>query len=172
MTVSEKSLDETYRADCHRCFGLCCIVMAHVPSNGFPEEKPANSRCRNLTHDNRCAVFDSLESEGYKVCRAYDCFGAGPMVSAWIEADGAAAPESGRLEEFRILSRLRLLAVVAWERYLEGDHQKGPVFEALESVGARYRRAADLSLDFMTRDILRENENWVTEVLSRLTKRE
>lgn len=171
MTASEHR-DAPYRADCDRCFGLCCIVMAHLPSNGFPEEKPANSRCRNLTRENRCAVFATLESEGYKVCRAYDCFGAGPMVSAWIEADGAGPPTPRRLEEFRVLSRLRLLAVAARERGLGKDRGMARVFEALDAVGARYRRASDLSVDPMTRDILRENESWIAEVLFGLAERD
>ena len=95
---------DDYRADCARCVGLCCIVMAHEPEHGFPEPKPANHRCRNLSAENRCMVFDHLEVEGYKVCRAYDCHGAGPMVSAWIAADGAPTPSLRRLEDFRALS--------------------------------------------------------------------
>ena len=166
--ASSETHDDSYRADCERCFGLCCIVMAHVPSNGFPEEKPPNRRCRNLTRENRCAVFGSLEREGYLVCRAYDCFGAGPMVSAWIEADGFEAPGQSRLEEFRLLSRLRLLAKVAREQTLGEGRGRSEVFQALDAVGARYQRSANLDMDQATRDVLHENESWVAEILSRL----
>lgn len=143
--------------------------MAHVPSNGFPEPKPANSRCRHLTRENRCGIFASLERRGYSVCRAYDCFGTGPLVSAWIKADGPGPPRTRRLEEFRALSRLRLLAKAALEQS-GGKAGAREVFERLEAISARYQRDADLSVDGETRDVLRGNEEWITEILSRLAQ--
>jgi hypothetical protein len=73
-----------FKTDCTRCHGLCCTVFAHLPVNGFPVDKPADTPCRHLTSDHRCAVFETLEDEGFTVCRHYDCFGAGPMVTRWM----------------------------------------------------------------------------------------
>ncbi|RQX15913.1 oxetanocin A resistance protein, partial [Micromonospora arida] len=36
------------RADCGRCFGLCCVVPAFAASADFAIDKPAGSPCPNL----------------------------------------------------------------------------------------------------------------------------
>lgn len=142
--------------------------MAHAPENGFPEEKPANQRCRHLSAENRCLVFDRLETEGYRVCRAYDCFGAGPMVSTWITADNTIAPSPERLEQFRALSRLRLLASTARDETRHGESPARDIFAALDDVGAAYRRDGVLNIDQETRDTLRASRYWIDEILSRI----
>ncbi len=129
-------LPDHYRTDCPRCVGLCCIASAHLPANGFPETKQANQRCRNLTDDNRCRVFETLEAEGYLVCRAYDCFGAGPTVTRWIERDGTPMPSSQRLEDFRQLSRLHMLVTA-----VRGQDEKtiAPLVAAGNEVSLAYK---------------------------------
>lgn len=106
---------DRWKADCGRCVGLCCSVFAHRTDNGFPEDKPASVPCRHLARDFRCEVFETLEDSGYLVCRAYDCLGAGPVVTKrMIAAGGSLGPPVDQdmvpfLEEFRRLSRLHLL---------------------------------------------------------------
>ncbi|KFC96896.1 YkgJ family cysteine cluster protein [Leminorella grimontii] len=51
------------RTDC----GACCIVPSiSSPIPGMPAGKPANTRCVQLTDDNRCNIFGS--SSRPKVC--------------------------------------------------------------------------------------------------------
>jgi hypothetical protein len=168
MTQGEApEISERYRTDCRRCKGLCCTVTAHIPGNGFPGGKPANQRCRHLTADHQCRIFESLESEGYTVCRAYDCHGAGPSVSRWIDADGEATPKDERFEDFRQLSRLHLLAVA-----IHGERESvESLFGALDSVSLAYTRTGTFEVSRVARNALRKNESFVTDVLNRLDRR-
>jgi uncharacterized protein YjbI with pentapeptide repeats len=69
------------RADCARCFGLCCVAPAFAASADFAVDKPAGRPCPHLRADFRCAIHRSLRSRGFPGCVAYDCFGAGQHVS-------------------------------------------------------------------------------------------
>lgn len=159
---------ERYRTDCRRCKGLCCIVPAHIPDNGFPTEKPANQHCRHLSAEHRCRIFARLETEGYTVCRAYDCHGAGPLVSNWIDADGGAAAARGeRLEDFRQLARLHLLAMAVRGN---GDDARA-LFDALDQVSLAYRRDGVFDMTRQARELLRGNQALVEAVLGWLEER-
>ncbi|GAA1880234.1 pentapeptide repeat-containing protein [Lapillicoccus jejuensis] len=72
------------RADCARCFGLCCVALPFERAGGFPDDKPAGLPCRFLAVDHACRVHDSLLDRGYRGCVAYECFGAGQQVSQVI----------------------------------------------------------------------------------------
>ena len=70
------------RADCGRCFGLCCVAPAFSASADFAIDKAAGRPCPNLRPDFRCGIHDRLSgSEGFPGCTAYDCFGAGQKVA-------------------------------------------------------------------------------------------
>ncbi|WP_018681802.1 pentapeptide repeat-containing protein [Actinokineospora enzanensis] len=69
------------RADCARCFALCCVVPAFAASADFAIDKPAGTPCPNLLADHRCGVHDSLRDRGFAGCTVYDCFGAGQKVA-------------------------------------------------------------------------------------------
>lgn len=69
------------RADCQRCFGLCCVVPAFAASTDFALDKPAGQACRNLQPDFRCGIHDRLRPEGFPGCTVYDCFGAGQQIA-------------------------------------------------------------------------------------------
>jgi uncharacterized protein YjbI with pentapeptide repeats len=69
------------RADCERCFGLCCVAPAFSASADFAIDKGAGQACRNLCSNFRCAIHDNLREEGFPGCAGYDCFGAGQQVS-------------------------------------------------------------------------------------------
>jgi uncharacterized protein YjbI with pentapeptide repeats len=79
------------RADCSRCFGLCCVAPAFAKSADFGYTKPAGKPCRNLQDDFRCAIHSTLRQKGFPGCQVYDCFGAGQHVS-----EGTFAGESWR----------------------------------------------------------------------------
>lgn len=69
------------KPQCGKCFGLCCAVLYFSALDGFPENKRAGTPCPNLKEDFRCSVHGQLGALGYKGCAAYDCFGAGQLVS-------------------------------------------------------------------------------------------
>ena len=69
------------RADCGRCFGLCCVAPAFAASADFAIHKPAGEPCPNLDGAFRCAIHTTLRERGFPGCAAYDCFGAGQKVA-------------------------------------------------------------------------------------------
>lgn len=69
------------RADCARCFGLCCVAPAFAASSDFAIDKPAGQACPHLQAGFRCAIHPRLRQLGFPGCAAYDCFGAGQQVS-------------------------------------------------------------------------------------------
>lgn len=78
------------RADCTRCFGLCCVVPAFAKSADFAIAKPARTPCPNLRTDFRCGIHDRLRTSGFAGCTVYDCFGAGQRLSQSTTADDPA----------------------------------------------------------------------------------
>lgn len=53
--------------NCRPGCAACCIVVSITSSiPGMPQGKPAGTRCIQLTHDNRCALFGKAERP--KVC--------------------------------------------------------------------------------------------------------
>lgn len=69
------------RADCERCFGLCCVAPAFSASADFAIDKAAGQACPNLRSDFRCSIHDRLRPRGFPGCAVYDCFGAGQKVA-------------------------------------------------------------------------------------------
>ncbi len=69
------------RADCERCFGLCCVGPAFSVSADFAIDKAAGHACPNLQSDFRCGIHSRLRQQGFPGCAGYDCFGAGQQVS-------------------------------------------------------------------------------------------
>lgn len=69
------------KADCGKCFALCCVVPAFSRSADFAIDKPAGKACPNLREDFACGIHQRLRSEGFSGCTVYDCFGAGQQVA-------------------------------------------------------------------------------------------
>ena len=74
-------MTDDLRADCSRCFALCCVAPAFSASADFAIDKPAGTPCPNLRADHRCRIHADLRREGFPGCAAYDCFGAGQKVA-------------------------------------------------------------------------------------------
>ncbi len=66
---------------CDRCAALCCIALDIDKGDAFPIDKPAGQRCPNLTATNQCAIHPDLKKRGYHGCIAFDCRGAGQLVT-------------------------------------------------------------------------------------------
>jgi uncharacterized protein YjbI with pentapeptide repeats len=144
------------RADCGRCFGLCCVAPAFSASADFAIDKPAGHPCPHLQADFRCGIHEDLRREGFPGCAAYDCFGAGQQVSQvtfggrdW-RRDPRAATQMYRV--FLIMRQLHellwyLVAALALEpaRAVHGELRL-----ALETTEAMTRSPADVLLELDT----------------------
>ncbi|MEW2166532.1 pentapeptide repeat-containing protein [Streptomyces sp. NPDC007084] len=104
------------RADCGRCFGLCCVALTFSRSADFAIDKDAGKPCPNLADDFRCGVHTRLRETGFTGCTVYDCFGAGQRVSQ--ETYGgvdwrSGSPERAR-EMFDVFPVVRQLHELLW----------------------------------------------------------
>ncbi len=81
--------------DCEKCCGLCCVALYFSKSDGFPTDKAAGKPCVNLMSDFSCSIHSKLIECKMKGCLAYDCFGAGQMVtqSIYHGSDWKSMPE-------------------------------------------------------------------------------
>jgi uncharacterized protein YjbI with pentapeptide repeats len=103
------------RADCERCFGLCCVAPAFLASADFAIDKEAGQPCPNLRPDFRCSIHDRLRPRGFPGCAAYDCLGAGQKVAQetfggrdWRHTPGIAA------QMFSVFAIMRQLHELLW----------------------------------------------------------
>jgi uncharacterized protein YjbI with pentapeptide repeats len=103
------------RADCERCFGLCCVAPAFSASADFAIRKPAGQACPNLQPAFRCGIHTRLRQQGFRGCTVYDCFGAGQKVSqvTFGGQDWRRAPGSAK-QMFRVFPIVRDLHELAW----------------------------------------------------------
>lgn len=171
--MGKSAEDGGWSTDCARCLGLCCIALAHQPSAGFPAAKLPDTVCRHLNSDFRCSVFERLEAAGFPICRAYDCFGAGPVVSERMRAEGEpwtplrAAEASSHLLGFRELARLRML-IVALRR--EGSRGGVDLAARLDPVADAFRRTGRVEIDAETAQFMRWHEPLISAILAPLKK--
>jgi hypothetical protein len=102
------------RADCARCFGLCCVAPAFVASADFAIDKAPGRPCPNLAADFRCGIHDRLRPSGFPGCAVYDCFGAGQRVArAFGGRDWRARPDTAPAM-FGMFAALRHLHELLW----------------------------------------------------------
>lgn len=107
--------DPTLRADCSRCFALCCVAHAFAASADFAHDKAAGEPCHHLRADLRCGIHDRLREHGYRGCTSYDCFGAGQHVSrvTFAGVDSRTDPsQASRM--FALLPVVRALNELRW----------------------------------------------------------
>ena len=71
----------SFRADCSRCCGLCCVAPNLLAAQGFPIDKPAEKPCVYLNDAHRCSIYATRQLHGYAACEAFDCFGAGQWIT-------------------------------------------------------------------------------------------
>lgn len=103
------------RADCARCFALCCVAPTFAVSVDFAINKKAGKACPNLQSDLRCGIHTQLRQQGFRGCAVYDCFGAGQKVSqvTFAGQDWRHAPHTAA-QMFRIFSVMRSLHELLW----------------------------------------------------------
>jgi len=103
------------RADCARCFGLCCVVPAFTASADFAIDKPAGQPCPHLGPGFRCGIHRQLRPRGFPGCAVYDCFGAGQKVAqvTFGGQDWRQAPHTAR-QMFAAFTVMRQLHELLW----------------------------------------------------------
>lgn len=103
------------RADCARCFGLCCVVPAFSVSADFAIDKAAGQPCPHLGPGFRCGIHRQLRPRGFPGCAAYDCFGAGQKVAqvTFGGQDWRQAPHTAR-QMFVAFTVMRQLHELLW----------------------------------------------------------
>ncbi|HET9929311.1 MAG TPA: hypothetical protein VFQ35_01430, partial [Polyangiaceae bacterium] len=72
------------RADCARCEGLCCVVLAFDQSPAFAFTKPLNTPCPHLSASNRCEIYPTRGEAGFHGCGHFDCYGAGQRATELV----------------------------------------------------------------------------------------
>ena len=134
----------TLRADCGRCFALCCVAPAFSRSSEFAIDKPAGVPCPHLAVDHRCSIHDRLRPEGFAGCTAYDCFGAGQRLAQetfggrdWRTHHEVAGPMLAALPRMRALHELLWYLGEALELATSD-----PVRDELLAVSGRVEEAA------------------------------
>jgi uncharacterized protein YjbI with pentapeptide repeats len=140
------------RADCGRCFGLCCVAPAFSASADFAIDKPAGQPCPHLRAF-RCAIHDDLRRHGFPGCAVYDCFGAGQQVSqvTFAGRDWRQDPQAAT-QMFAVFAIMRQLHELLW--YLAAALELAParavhgeLRRALRATGAMTGRPAEALLD-------------------------
>lgn len=144
--------DLELRADCGRCFGLCCVAPAFAASAEFAIDKPAGVPCPNLRSDFRCGIHTTLRQQGFSGCTAYDCFGAGQQVSqvTFAGVDWRREPRTAP-QMFAALSVMRQLHELLW--YVTealAMQAAAPVHEDLRHASAVLRGLSRLDGDALT----------------------
>nr|WP_240942960.1 pentapeptide repeat-containing protein [Planosporangium thailandense] len=101
------------RADCARCFGLCCVALPFAASADFAIDKAAGQPCVNLRADFHCGIHAHLRERGFSGCTAFDCFGAGQKISQTTFAgrDWRRSPDLARrmFDAFAVMRQLHEL---------------------------------------------------------------
>ncbi|KAA0779280.1 pentapeptide repeat-containing protein [Bacillus sp. AR2-1] len=69
------------KANCEKCFGLCCVALPFAASVDFAVDKDGGKPCSNLQSDFKCSIHKNLRGKGYKGCTVFECFGAGQKIS-------------------------------------------------------------------------------------------
>src|SRR5262245_33465087 len=103
------------RADCERCFALCCVAPAFSVSADFPITKNAGQACPHLQLDFRCSIHTRLRQQGFRGCAVYDCFGAGQKVSqvTFAGRDWRQDPTTAK-QMFAVFPIMRTLHELLW----------------------------------------------------------
>ena len=160
------------RADCARCFALCCVAPAFAASADFAIDKPAGHPCPNLRTDFRCTIHDHLRRRGYPGCTVYDCFGAGQRVSqvTFGGRDWRRTPEiaAGMFRAFAVMRPLHELLWYLTEALALAPAR--PIHAALRRARAATERLADGGPDDLAALDLAAHRREVGDLLRRASE--
>jgi uncharacterized protein YjbI with pentapeptide repeats len=163
------------RADCGRCFGLCCVALPFAASTDFAITKKAGQARGNLQSDFRCGIHTDLRDKGFRGCTVFDCFGAGQQVSqiTFGGRDWHADRDTAQ-RMFTVFPIMRQLHELLW--YLtEAAALPGaaPVHSALDEARNRIERLTNDSAEAIVRldtSALRDEVNPLLSQASELVR--
>ncbi len=103
------------RADCGRCFSLCCVAPGFAASAEFAISKPAGRPCPKLLASFGCSIHERLRPAGFAGCASFDCFGAGQHLAqgTFGGRDWRSHPELAE-QQFAAFAVLRPLHELLW----------------------------------------------------------
>lgn len=110
----ETDLFNRFRIDCSRCCGLCCVALYFSKFDGFPADKEAGIPCRYLNPDFRCSIHSDFIGTGMKGCLAYECAGAGQLVTALYDGRNWRSDPHTAREMCDVFIEVHLLQQAAW----------------------------------------------------------
>lgn len=161
------------KANCAKCFGLCCVVPAFSRSADFAIDKPAGKACQNLTEDFACGIHDRLRSKGFSGCTVYDCFGAGQQV-AQVTFGGRDWRSSPSLRDsmfavFPVMGRLHELLYYLTEALSipAGVPQRASIQATISEITALTGLDADSLLALDLQPYWRRTDELLTQVSAR-----
>lgn len=163
---------EDLRADCSRCSAVCCVALPYAASADFAYDKPAGRPCRHLTGF-ACSIHAGLPEQGFGGCVAFDCLGAGQLVTqhtfgglTWRDR-----PELAK-EVFDAFLILRQLQELRWYlRQADRDDQPAELRRQVRSLSAQLRSlAGQPSAELLQTDVGR-HRTAVDGVLRQVSRR-
>ena len=101
--------DASFRGDCSRCAGLCCVALAFDRGPLFAIDKPAGEACPNLGLDCGCTIHADRAAHGFAGCSAYDCRGAGQLATGVFAGLDWRSSDATRRQMFRAFAIAREL---------------------------------------------------------------
>lgn len=111
---SDISRFDKFRIDCTRCCGLCCVALYFSKFDGFPADKEAGTPCRYLDPDFRCSIHNDFIGTNMKGCRAYECAGAGQLVTALYAGQNWQSDPHIAQEMCDVFVKVHLLQQASW----------------------------------------------------------
>jgi hypothetical protein len=159
------------RADCTRCFALCCVAPAFSASADFAIDKAAGQPCPNLRADFRCSIHDGLRPRGFGGCAAFDCLGAGQKVAQvtfggrdWRADPKLAAPM------FAAFAVMRQLHELLWHlNEALALSSAGPFHEEIDEAFAATERLTNSGLHELVKLDVKPHRQQVNALLRRVS---
>lgn len=105
------------------------------------------------------------------MCRPYDCYGAGPVVTQRMRAEWATwtpdmvAGAKAHLDGFRDLARMRML-IAALRRH--GSDEAESLADRLDPIAEDFRRTGRIAVDAETAQFMRWHETLISAILAPL----
>ncbi|WP_051341160.1 hypothetical protein [Azospirillum halopraeferens] len=158
-----------FASDCSRCQALCCVALTFRKGDAFPIDKAPGEPCPNLDPAGfRCRVWAERRGLGFNACAPYECFGAGPAVSAVMAARGHAWPDldpataAAYQDDMRRLMRVSVLLA-----YLDTGRIADPALRAeLEAIRTDYERTGTLASRDRIQRVLIDHRGTVGRILT------
>jgi uncharacterized protein YjbI with pentapeptide repeats len=169
---SESANHLDLRADCARCFALCCVAPTFAVSADFAINKRAGRACPNLQADFSCGIHTQLRQKGFRGCTVYDCFGAGQKVSqlTFGGQDWRQDPHTAE-QMFRVFSVMRSLHELLWYLTEALTLQRAkPLHDELQHALAKTERLTHASADDLAQLDLAAHGREVNSLLLRASE--